>query len=130
MGVEPGDNVGGREVGGDDEVGSKPAKGTDEGAGQEVFEGLRDAAARGSIGKFVNNAEEGRGVVDQIEVNVGVDATQEGGGVLEKVPVLDGAAVFDGGMFLEVFEEGVGGAQMAGAGGGGEDQDAFARGAG
>ena len=124
FGVEPVDDVGGREVGGDDEVGVVVAECFDEGGGVELFEGLGHGFFPGLVGGVVDHAEEGGGAVDEVEIELGVNGAEDGVGVFEDVPVFDVAlTVGEGGVELELFEECVGGADVAGAGGGGEEED-------
>ncbi len=103
FGEEPGHDVGGSEVGGDDDVGLVGGDGVDEGAGVEFFEGLGETGFPGGVGFFVDVAEEAGGFVDEVEVHFGIDVAEGGGGIFEDVPVLDVAAVLDGGVELEVF---------------------------
>jgi hypothetical protein len=81
----------------------------------------------GLVEVVVHPAQDLGGAVDEVEVSLGIDATEELSCVLEDVDVADlpYAAGGDQGAL-----EGLAGADVARAGGGGEDEDAAQRGTG
>ena len=107
-------------------VGPLALEEADEPRGVQLVE--RQAQARvlpGLVEVVVEPAEHLGGAVDEVEVGLGVDAPEELARVLEDVDVADLAHPAGGD---EGALERLGGADVAGAGGGGEDQDAAQRG--
>ena len=81
----------------------------------------RPGAAR-AIEQIVDVAQDMRGFVDQIEIGGAVEAAEGGVGEGEDVDVADEGVR---GHLLEGQLDGLGGAHVAGADGGGEDEDSF-----
>jgi hypothetical protein len=119
--LEPGDDLGGKEVRADGDVGPVLLKHPDERPRVELVE--REAAALvlpGLVQVVVEPAEQLGRLVHQVDVGFGVEVPEELVGVLQRVDVLH----FRGGAREpERALDGVGRAHVPRAGGGGEDQD-------
>ncbi len=75
------------------------------------------------VGRVVDDAEDGRRLLHELDVELGIEVAEEAIGKAERVDVADLA---DAGLLAEDFFERLGGADVAGAGAGGEDEDAAA----
>ena len=128
LGDEVGDDFRGEEVGADGDVGLEFGDEALERAGVEAVE--HEAHAVGFprlVGGVVDDAEDGGRFLDELDVELGVEVAEEAVGEAERVDVADLA---DAGLLEEGFFERFRSADVAGAGAGGEDEDAAALGVG
>src|SRR4051812_21797454 len=95
--------LGGGEGGEANRAGLKLAKGLDEGTRVEFFEGLGDAALPGSVGAFVDHAQQPWRTANEVQVNLGVNGAEDRTRVFQNVPVLHLAPIGHGRMLLKIL---------------------------